>query len=74
MFLCFLMNIILKFPNGLKTITRHSFFGNGLTYYCNVEGALKLKEMACVHAESIYTTEVKHGPITLPNSQAKSCK
>ena len=61
-----------KIPKWVKNYNQAFIFGNGLTYYCNVEGALKLKEMACVHAESIYTTEVKHGPITLINDKMLS--
>ena len=47
-------------------------FGEGISHHVNMEGSLKLKEMAVVHAEAIYTTEVKHGPLALLNEETSS--
>jgi len=61
-----------KIPSWLKNIKKCFLFGNGIGYHCNLEGALKLKEMACIHAEAVYASEVKHGPITLINEKMLS--
>ncbi len=39
--------------------------GRGLDYPISLEGALKLKETAYIHAESMYAGEFKHGSISL---------
>ena len=39
--------------------------GAGLHYYSALEGSLKLKELAYVHAEAIPGGELKHGPLAL---------
>jgi glucosamine--fructose-6-phosphate aminotransferase (isomerizing) len=39
--------------------------GRGLDYSISLEGALKLKETAYIHAESMYAGEFKHGSISL---------
>jgi glucosamine--fructose-6-phosphate aminotransferase (isomerizing) len=41
------------------------FLGRGLGYPIALEGALKLKEIAYVHAEGYAAGEMKHGPIAL---------
>ena len=41
------------------------FVGRGFDYYGALEGALKLKEIAYVHAEAYPGGELKHGPIAL---------
>ncbi len=41
------------------------FTGRGLDYPIALEGALKLKEIAYVHAEGYAAGELKHGPIAL---------
>ena len=41
------------------------FLGRQLMYPLALEGALKLKEIAYVHAEGFPTAEMKHGPIAL---------
>ncbi len=41
------------------------FIGRGIDYYVAVEGALKLKEISYIHAESYAAGELKHGPIAL---------
>ena len=41
------------------------FLGRGITYPVALEGALKLKELAYIHAEGFAGGELKHGPIAL---------
>ncbi|MBI2591850.1 MAG: glutamine--fructose-6-phosphate transaminase (isomerizing) [Candidatus Brennerbacteria bacterium] len=41
------------------------FLGRGYNYPAALEGALKLKEIAYVHAEGYAAGEMKHGPIAL---------
>jgi glucosamine--fructose-6-phosphate aminotransferase (isomerizing) len=41
------------------------FLGRGLGYPIALEGALKLKEIAYIHAEGYAAGEMKHGPIAL---------
>ena len=41
------------------------FLGRGLEYPIALEGALKLKEIAYVHAEGYPAGELKHGPLSL---------
>lgn len=48
------------------------FLGRGLMYPIAMEGALKLKEISYIHAESFAAGEIKHGPIALVNEQTPS--
>ncbi len=41
------------------------YIGRGLDYLACLEGALKLKELAYLHAEAYPAGELKHGPIAL---------
>ena len=41
------------------------FIGRGILYPTALEGALKIKEVAYVHAEGYQAAELKHGPIAL---------
>ena len=41
------------------------FIGRALGFPIAMEGALKLKELSCVHAEGYAAGELKHGPIAL---------
>ena len=46
--------------------SEHTFFiGRGLDYTLTMEGALKLKEISYIHAESYAAGELKHGTIAL---------
>ncbi|XP_028067623.1 glutamine--fructose-6-phosphate aminotransferase [isomerizing] 2-like [Camellia sinensis] len=40
-------------------------FGTGYNYATALEGALKVKEVALMHSESILAGEMKHGPLAL---------
>lgn len=44
------------------------FVGRGLSFPIALEGALKLKEIAYVHAEGYAAGELKHGPIAMIDS------
>lgn len=48
------------------------FLGRGYNYPVALEGALKLKEIAYVHAEGYNGGEMKHGPIALIDSNLPS--
>ncbi len=49
----------------LKTYKGFLFIGRGVSYPISLEGALKLKELAYMHAEGYAAGEMKHGPIAL---------
>jgi glucosamine--fructose-6-phosphate aminotransferase (isomerizing) len=66
------MRDVLADAHGVHAIARryHAssdmlFLGRGLGYPIALEGALKLKEIAYVHAEGYAAGEMKHGPIAL---------
>jgi glucosamine--fructose-6-phosphate aminotransferase (isomerizing) len=48
------------------------FLGRGINYPVAMEGALKLKEIAYIHAEGYSAAEIKHGPIALINEETPS--
>ncbi len=45
------------------------YLGRGYNYPVALDGALKLKEIAYVHAEGYPAAEIKHGPIALIDNQ-----
>ena len=45
------------------------FLGRHVGYPVALEGALKLKELAYIHAEGFAAGELKHGPIALIEDQ-----
>ena len=48
------------------------FLGRGINFPVAMEGALKLKEIAYIHAEGYSASEIKHGPIALINDHTPS--
>jgi glucosamine--fructose-6-phosphate aminotransferase (isomerizing) len=63
---------VLTLNNEIKLLAEqfadkhHAFFlGRGTQYPVAMEGALKLKEISYIHAESYPAGELKHGPIAL---------
>ena len=56
-----LINIGKVFANAKGSM----FLGRGYSYPIALEGALKLKELAYVHAEGYPAGEMKHGPLAL---------
>jgi len=63
--------VLARAPSVLTVARRYHtspdmlFLGRGLGYPIALEGALKLKEIAYVHAEGYAAGEMKHGPIAL---------
>lgn len=56
------------YHNVVKDIVNNRdvfFIGRGIDYSVAEEGALKLKEISYIHAESYSSGELKHGPIAL---------
>lgn len=51
--------------HDIKTKTSALFLGRGIHYPVAMEGALKLKEISYIHAESYPAGELKHGPLAL---------
>jgi glucosamine--fructose-6-phosphate aminotransferase (isomerizing) len=56
---------IRELAHDLATAHRVLFIGRHVGYPVALEGALKLKELAYVHAEGFAAGELKHGPIAL---------
>ena len=52
-------------PRGSRTSQTVLFLGRHVGYPVALEGALKLKELAYMHAEGFAAGELKHGPIAL---------
>jgi glucosamine--fructose-6-phosphate aminotransferase (isomerizing) len=50
---------------SMKQATSVLFLGRHVSYPVAMEGALKLKELAYIHAEGFAAGELKHGPIAL---------
>jgi glucosamine--fructose-6-phosphate aminotransferase (isomerizing) len=56
---------VMKIAEKMKDSTDIYLLGRSLHYPIALEGALKLKELAYVHAEGIAAGELKHGPLAL---------
>ena len=54
-----------EMTRGFKDATSVLFLGRHVGYPAALEGALKLKELAYMHAEGFAGGELKHGPIAL---------
>ena len=54
-----------KLARELADATAVLFLGRHVGYPVALEGALKLKELAYMHAEGFAAGELKHGPIAL---------
>lgn len=66
---------ILKLNSEIEALAKHFaekhhalFLGRGTQYPVAMEGALKLKEISYIHAESYPAGELKHGPLALVDS------
>lgn len=56
------------FEEAAATLKQHKgflFMGRGANYAIALEGALKMKELAYLHAEGYAAGEMKHGPLAL---------
>jgi len=58
-------NKILAVSSSFTDAKGSMFLGRGFSYPIALEGALKLKELAYVHAEGYPAGEMKHGPLAL---------
>ncbi len=56
---------IAEIANNMKDVRDIYLLGRSVHYPLALEGALKLKELAYVHAEGIAAGELKHGPLAL---------
>lgn len=56
---------IMKLAEKLKDIESMYLIGRGLNYPIALEGAIKIQEVAYIHAEGFAGGELKHGPIAL---------
>jgi len=56
---------IITIAKTLENSANVFFLGRGISYPIAMEGALKLKEISYIHAESFPAGELKHGPIAL---------
>jgi glucosamine--fructose-6-phosphate aminotransferase (isomerizing) len=54
-----------KAADTLKKFRGFLYMGRGVNYPIALEGALKLKELAYMHAEGYASGEMKHGPLAL---------
>ena len=54
-----------QLAKDMKDVTSVLFLGRHVGYPTAMEGALKLKELAYIHAEGFAAGELKHGPIAL---------
>ena len=60
------LNINIKQLAGEISATKSMLYiGRGVSYPLAIEGALKIKELAYIHAEGLAAGELKHGPIAL---------
>ncbi len=58
-------NQIQSISNTFAEVKGSMFLGRGFSYPIALEGALKLKELAYIHAEGYPAGEMKHGPLAL---------
>jgi len=63
-------NNIQELAKKLKHTSSIYILGRGIHYPIAKEVALKIKELAYIHAEGIAAGELKHGPLTLMNKSA----
>jgi len=54
-----------RLAHQFKTIQHLFVIGRGLSYPASLETALKIKEIAYIHAEGMAAGELKHGPLAL---------
>jgi glucosamine--fructose-6-phosphate aminotransferase (isomerizing) len=62
-------NEIINFSNQIKNFKSAMFLGRGIMAPLATEGALKLKEISYIHAESYPAGELKHGPLALIDAE-----
>jgi glutamine---fructose-6-phosphate transaminase (isomerizing) len=60
-------SLVAAIDDGIKDIY---ILGRSLHYPIALEGSLKIKELAYIHAEGIAAGELKHGPLALIDSKS----
>ncbi|NHJ04086.1 MAG: glutamine--fructose-6-phosphate transaminase (isomerizing) [Candidatus Heimdallarchaeota archaeon] len=55
----------MKLAKALGKIDALSLLGYGVTYGVALEGALKIREINYISAEAMYSSEFKHGPLSI---------
>ena len=63
-------SLIKKIAGDIREVSDIYVLGRGIHYPIAIESALKLKELAYIHAEGIAGGELKHGPLALMDSGA----
>ena len=61
-------HIVREYAGYLAQYENVFFIGRGINFPVALEGALKLKEVAYIHAEGYAAGELKHGPFALLDS------
>ena len=64
-------NHLKEIASQIKNLQNILYIGRGISFPIALEGALKLKELAYIHAEGYAAGEMKHGPIALINEKTK---
>ncbi|MGC8982684.1 MAG: glutamine--fructose-6-phosphate transaminase (isomerizing) [Desulfurococcaceae archaeon] len=62
-----LENKITLISQEIKDVENAYVVSSGITHPIAIEGALKLKEAALIHAEGIQLGELRHGPLSIVN-------
>ena len=65
-------NILSSIADTIKGVNDIYVIGKGINHIIALEGALKLKELAYIHAEAINAGELKHGPLALIDNSRNS--
>ncbi len=65
-------NILSSIADTIKDVNDIYVIGKGINNIIALEGALKLKELAYIHAEAINAGELKHGPLALIDNSRNS--
>ncbi len=60
-------SLVADLDNEIKDIY---ILGRSIHYPIALEGSLKIKELAYIHAEGIAAGEIKHGPLALIDSRS----
>ncbi|MFC7482365.1 glutamine--fructose-6-phosphate transaminase (isomerizing) [Luedemannella flava] len=67
------MEPVRELARSLVDVNTILFIGRHVGYPVALEGALKLKELAYIHAEGFAAGELKHGPIAVIDEGTPSC-
>src|ERR671918_64761 len=59
-----------KIADDIKSVQDIYILGKSFHYPIALEGSLKIKELAYVHAEGIAAGELKHGPLALIDTKS----